>query len=294
MSEAEASIVLDRSTAVRLILEQFPELSGRDIRPLTAKGTDNHIFRIGEYLCARFPRAPWAAQTAEREAAALPLFADAPLAVPSVYGLGKRAEGYPHAWSVLSWLPGEPMEDSALRDPQDDAVRLAGFFRFVRILPADPAFRFSAVNNGRGAPLASRSERFDAALKRLPGLDDGFARRLWERAVQAGPAGDPVWLHGDVHPGNVLVEDGRVSGVIDWGLCGVGDGACDLLTAWAMFDRAPREAFRKALGATDSEWLRGAGWALSMAVIYLPYAYEHGLRSDMSEKTIERLREEFT
>ncbi len=294
MSEAGAGTFLDASAAVRLISEQFPELSGRDIRQLTGKGTDNHIFRIGDDLCARFPKAPWAAQTAGREAAALSLFANAPLPVPSVYGLGKSAEGYPHAWSVLSWLPGEVLEDSALLDPEGEALRLAEFFRFVRSLPADPAFCFSAVNNSRGAPLASRSERFYIALGRLPGLDAGFARCLWGHALQAGLAGDPVWLHGDVHPGNVLVQNGRLAGVIDWGLCGVGDGACDLLTAWAMFDRGPREAFRKALGASDSEWLRGAGWALSMAVIYLPYAHELGLRSDMSEKMIERLREEFT
>lgn len=293
MSEAGTGIVLDASTAVRLISEQFPELSGRDIRQLTAKGMDNFIFRIGDDLCARFPKAPWAAQTAVREAAALPLFANAPLPVPSVYGLGQPAEGYPHAWSVLSWLPGEVLEDSALLDPEGKALRLAEFFRFVRRLPADPAFRFSAVNNGRGAPLASRSERFHVALGRLPGLDGRFARHLWERALRAGPAGDPVWLHGDVHPGNVLVQNGRLAGVIDWGLCGVGDGACDLLTAWAMFDRGPRQAFREALGASDYEWLRGAGWALSMAVIYLPYAYENGLRSDMSERMIERLMEEF-
>lgn len=279
--------------AAQLIVRQFPELSGRWISPLDTKGTDNQIVRIGDDLCARFPKVAWALDTARREALALPLFAGSPIALPEVYGLGSPGESYPHEWSVLSWLPGTPLEDSALRDPMAEAGRLADFFQFVRSVPADPAFRFSAANNGRGAPLATRDAPFQAALARLPEVNTEWANRLWADAMRANPASAPVWLHGDVHPGNVLVEDGRISGIIDWGLCGVGDGACDLLTAWAMFDRAPRDVFRKAIGASDAEWLRGAGWALSMAAIYLPYAYEHGLRCDMSEKMIDRLMEEF-
>lgn len=279
--------------AVRLIVGQFPELSGKWISHLDTKGTDNHIFRVGEDLCARFPKVAWAASTAKREAAALPHFAGAPIAVPEVYGLGAPGDSYPHEWSILSWLPGEPLEDGALADPASSAHQLADFFAFVRSVPADPVFRFGADNNGRGAPLAKRSARFQESLSRLPNVNSDWANRIWAEALQAEPAGAPVWLHGDVHPGNVLIEDGRICGVIDWGLCGVGDGACDLLSAWAMFDSAPRDVFRKAIGASDAEWLRGAGWALSMAVIYLPYAYEHGLRCDMSEKMIDRLMEEF-
>jgi aminoglycoside phosphotransferase (APT) family kinase protein len=138
-----------------------------------------------------------------------------------------------------------------------------------------------------------RTPAFEAALARLPELDTAFARRLWFDAMRAEHSASAVWLHGDVHPGNLLVEHGRLCGVIDWGLCGVGDGACDLLTAWTMFDRDARNVFRAAIGASEAEWMRGAGWAMSMAVIYLPYAYENGLRSDMSERMIARLMEEF-
>lgn len=294
MSEAAATIVLEPAAAGRLIAAQFPELAGEDVCLQAAKGTDNHIFRIGEHLCGRFPKAAWATGTARREAIALPRFDGAPLPVPKVYGRGEPGEGYGHAWSVLSWLPGVPLEDSAFEDPVQAALQVANFFKFVLRVPADSECGFGADNNWRGAPLAPRSPYFVAALARLPGIDKAWAMRLWGEALRAKTDSAPVWIHGDVHPGNLLIEHGRICGVIDWGLCGVGDGACDLLTAWAMFDAAPREAFRGAMGVSDAEWLRGAGWALSMAVIYLPYAHEKGLRSDMSEKMIERLMEDFT
>jgi len=284
---------MDAAAASRLIALQFPELANRPVTALRAKGTDNHILRIGDDLCARFPKAPWANETARREADALPVFAGAPIAVPAVYGLGAPGEGFPNAWSVLGWLPGEALEDGAVVNERDEAERLAGFFRFVRSRPPDNAFRPGKANNGRGGPLADRTPAFEAALARLPAVNGDWARRLWREALAVRAPDTPVWLHGDVHPGNVLVENGRICGVIDWGLCGVGDGACDLLTAWAMFGQEARSVFRSAIGADEAEWLRGAGWALSMAVIYLPYAYEHGLRSDMSETMIARLKEDF-
>ncbi|MBA4228147.1 MAG: phosphotransferase [Hyphomonas sp.] len=293
MTETTAPIPLDPQAAEQLIQRQFPELAGRDICHQPTRGTDNHIFRIGDDLCARFPKVPWAVRTARRETGTLPHFAGAPLPVPQVYRLGTPSEIYPHTWSVLSWLPGAPLEDSALRDPPEAARHLADFYAFLRSVPPDEAFQFGADNNWRGAPLAARTPQFETALARLPNVDTGWAARLWSQALGADANSAPVWLHGDVHPGNVLVTDGHISGIIDWGLCGVGDGACDLLSAWAMFDPAAREVFRQSMGVSEAQWLRGAGWALSMAVIYLPYAYENGLRCDMSEKMIERLMEDF-
>ncbi|ABI77566.1 phosphotransferase family protein [Hyphomonas neptunium ATCC 15444] len=293
MSEPAPLIPPDPQSARQLIASQFPGLAGRHICPEVSKGTDNHIVRIGDDLCARFPKAPWAVGTARRETRALPRFVGAPIAVPEVYGTGTPSQVFPHPWSVLTWLPGAPLEDSALSDPQEAACRLADFFIFLRSIPPDDEFRFGPDNNWRGAPLTYRTAPFEKALARLPNIDSGWAKRLWSEALRAQTASVPVWLHGDVHPGNVLVTDGQVSGIIDWGLCGVGDGACDLLSAWTMFDEPAREVFRASLGANDADWLRGAGWALSMAVIYLPYAYENALRCDMSEKMIERLMKDF-
>jgi aminoglycoside phosphotransferase (APT) family kinase protein len=293
MTETASSIPLDPQAAEQLIQCQFPELAERGIYHQPSRGTDNHIFRIGDDLCARFPKALWAVGTARREAGALPHFAGAPLPVPNVYGIGKPGPDYPYNWSVLSWLPGLPLEDSTLSDPPAAARCLADFYAFLRSVPPGEAFQFGADNNWRGAPLAARTPQFETALARLPNVDTGWAARLWSQALGADTNCAPVWLHGDVHPGNVLVTDGCISGIIDWGLSGVGDGACDLLSAWTMFEAGAREMFRKSMGVSDAQWLRGAGWALSMAVIYLPYAYENGLRCDMSEKMVERLMKDF-
>lgn len=294
MTDTPSLTWLSAGIAARLISQQFPELAEKKVLPMAAAGTDNFIFRIGDDLCARFPKAAWAADTARREASVLPRFTGAPLAVPEVYGLGRPGAGYPNSWSVLTWLPGTPLEDGGPDDPVSAARQLADFFRYVRETSIDSAFSPGPDNNGRGAPLATRTDAFQAALLHLPDVNPDWAMRVWMQALGAGQAEEACWLHGDVHSGNVLMQNGCLSGVIDWGLCGVGDGACDLLTAWAMFDAAPRDVFRKAMGASDAEWLRGAGWALSMAVIYLPYAYEHDLRSDMSERMLVRLMEEFT
>ncbi|PKP80622.1 MAG: phosphotransferase [Alphaproteobacteria bacterium HGW-Alphaproteobacteria-18] len=293
MSDASSIVSLDPQVAEQLIQRQFPELADRNICHQPSKGTDNHIFRIGDDLCARFPKVPWAVGTARRETGTLPRFAGAPLPVPQVYGIGTPGPAYPYTWSVLSWLPGAPLEDSALSDPPDAARHLADFYAFLRSVPPDEAFRFGPDNNWRGVPLAARAPQFDAALARLPRVNSDWAARLWSQALGAGTNSAPVWLHGDVHPGNVLVTDGGISGIIDWGLCGVGDGACDLLSAWTMFEAGARDVFRQSMGVSDAQWLRGAGWALSMAVIYLPYAYENGLRCDMSENMIGRLMKDF-
>ncbi|MGE6699373.1 aminoglycoside phosphotransferase family protein [Hyphomonas sp. NPDC076900] len=292
MPDASSLQPIDPEIAADLIARQFPELAGLEISAQPSLGTDNTIIRIGSDLCARFPRVSWATGTARREADALPRFAGAPITVPTVYGKGKPSEAFPYPWSVLTWLPGIPLTASALASPAE-AGRLASFCAFLRSVPPENAFRFGADNNWRGAPLAARSASFEAALARLPTVYSGWANRLWSQALRAEAPFSPAWLHGDIHPGNILVENGRMTGVIDWGLCGVGDAACDLLSAWAMFDAPARDVFRAALGASEAEWLRGAGWALSMAVIFLPYAYENGLPCDMSEKMIERLMEDF-
>ena len=125
----------------------------------------------------------------------------------------------------------------------------------------------------RGVPLAMRDRYTREAIATLRGTVDADAvTAVWEAAV-AAPAwpGPPVWVHGDMLPGNLLVRQGRLSAVIDFAGVGVGDPACDLMIAWGLFSGESRDMFRAALAVDDATWARGCGWALSQALIFIPY-----------------------
>jgi aminoglycoside phosphotransferase (APT) family kinase protein len=268
--EVETDVGLVR----RLLAAQFPQWAELPLTPVDSYGTDHDIYRIGEQLAARLPRIGWATRQAAKEAEWLPRLApQLPLAVPVQVAHGQAGEGYPFEWSVVEWLPGENANDT-IDDLSRSAVDLAAFVRALRAIETtDPPPR---RRGSRGAPLAE----LDAAVREaVPRLDETFDReatlQAWEESLNA-PAwdGDEVWIHGDLLPGNLLVVDGRLSGVIDWGGLGVGDPACDLQPAWNVFSGESREVYRRELDVDDASWLRGRGWALLQAVIALPYYWE--------------------
>jgi aminoglycoside phosphotransferase (APT) family kinase protein len=188
-------------------------------------------------------------------------------------GLGRPDEGYPFPWAVQEWLPGEPA-NGALRSSERAAADLAGFVRAMR--EADTAGAPPRTPGSRGGPLAERDEGVRRAVAELGDRVDGAAvLRSWSESV-AAPAwtGPEAWVHGDLLPGNLLVTAGRLSAVIDFGGLAVGDPACDLLPAWNVFDRGSRETFLAAVGADEPARLRGRGWALSQAVVALPYYWD--------------------
>jgi aminoglycoside phosphotransferase (APT) family kinase protein len=186
---------------------------------------------------------------------------------------GEAAEGYPFEWSIVEWLPGTNANDS-IDDLSRAAVDLAAFVRALRDIEttnAPPRRR-----GARGAPLA---ELDDGVRKSVALLNERFDReatlRAWEESLDAPPwDGAEVWLHGDLLPGNLLVVDGRLSAVIDWGGLGVGDPACELQPAWNVFAGESRVRYRTELDVDDASWLRGRGWALLQAVNALPYYWE--------------------
>jgi aminoglycoside phosphotransferase (APT) family kinase protein len=268
--EVETDVELVR----RLLAGRFPQWAELPIVRVESYGTDHDIYRLGEHLSARLPRIDWAAGQAAKEAIWLPRLAPAlPLAVPVPVGLGRPDDGYPFPWAVHEWLPGEAANGS-LGDREQAAADLAGFVRALRSVDTDGAPERSP--GGRGCPLAER----DKAVRRSVALlgdrvDGGAVLRAWQESLDA-PAwdGPGVWLHGDLLPGNLLVTDGRLSGVIDFGGLAVGDPACDLQPAWNVFDTGSRDSFHTAVGADEAARLRGRGWALSQAVIALPYYWE--------------------
>ena len=258
----------------RLLAGQFPQWADLAIDLVVSYGTDHDIYRLGDHLAARLPRIGWATKQAAKEAEWLPKLAPhLPLAIPVQLAIGHPAEGYPFDWSVYEWLPGENA-NGTIDDLDQAAVDLAAFVSALRRVNATGAHR--RPPHRRGGPLAEGDEAVRQSIAQLGDRIDGDATlRSWEESLNAPPwEGVEVWVHGDLLPGNLLVVDGRLSAVIDFGGLNVGDPACDLQPAWNVFVGDSRARFRAELEVDDASWLRGRGWALYQAVSALPYYWD--------------------
>ncbi|MFE4974406.1 aminoglycoside phosphotransferase family protein [Kitasatospora sp. NPDC056651] len=265
--------VVDAALVRRLISAQFPQWERLPVTPVSAAGTDNAMFRLGPELAVRLPRVEWAAAGLRREQQWLSRLAPRlPLPVPAPLAVGRPAGGYPWEWSVLRWLDGTNPVAGSLGAPEALARDLAGFVNALRA--ADPAGGPAAQ---RSTPLAARDGATRTAIAQLSGhLDAAAATALWERALRLpGYDGPPVWMHGDLTPGNLLISrTGRLAAVIDFAQMGVGDPTADLIPAWNLLPAAARPAFRAAVGADEAMWARGRAWAFSIALVTIPY-YRH-------------------
>jgi len=262
-------VEVDAGLVGRLLAAQFPEWAELPLAPVQSFGTDHAIWRLGDELALRFPRIEWAAELPEREATWLPLLAPhLPLAVPVPLATGEPGEGYPFHWSVVPWLPGRNLTEEAV-DEREAARTLASFVRALERVPAD-----GGPPSSRGVALQRRDRGTRAAIDVLgEKIDGAAATAAWERALAAAAwNGPPVWLHADLLAGNLLAEERRLTGVIDFGFgVGVGDPAVELIPAWGLFAGEPRGLFLDGVGADEATRERGRGWALSIALIALPY-----------------------
>lgn len=245
-----------------LLASQHPDLAALPLRRIRG-GWDNALVRIGDELLARLPRRALAAPMVADELRWLAALADrVPLPIPAPVRAGRPGDGYPWAWSIVRWLPGAPALTA--RFDRDAAVdTLAGFVRALHV----PAPSDAPVNPMRGVPLVTRDAATRARLATHPRALAALLRTAWDQALAAAPhAGPPVLLHGDLHPGNLLVVDRRLAAVIDFGdVCG-GDPAADLAVAWMLFDRRRRGRFLDAVGADAACRARARGWALSIGL----------------------------
>ncbi|SEP49924.1 aminoglycoside phosphotransferase family protein [Amycolatopsis saalfeldensis] len=266
----------DEDLVRSLIAGQFPRWAGLPVARFPSGGTVNAVYRLGEGMVVRLPLTKAGAKDAALEQEWLPRLAPRlPTAIPEVLGAGAPAEGYPWPWSVHRWPAGENPEAGALREPVRLAGDLAGFVAQMRsiTLPGAPAAY-------RGGPLVALDQSTRAAIRQLRGIpqedvDCDAAAEVWKQALRApGQDSPPVWLHADLMPGNLLIDRGRLSAVIDFGCLGTGDPACDLFPAWNLLPADAREAFREALGVDDPTWNRGRARTLSQALISLPYYRE--------------------
>jgi aminoglycoside phosphotransferase (APT) family kinase protein len=262
------------SLVVRLLTAQFPHWADLPISPVRSAGTDNALYRLGKDMVVRLPRIHWATGQVEKEQRWLPRLAPLlPLAIPLPLAKGEPGEGYPWHWSVYRWLEGEDATKERIADPRQAATDLAQFIAALQRIDATGGPPPGPYNSSRGVPLAMRDARTRDAISSLQGrLDTGAVTAVWKTAI-AAPVwyGQPVWLHGDLQAGNLLVVKGRLGAVIDFGCLGVGDPACDVMAAWMFLSAETRDVFRAVLQVDDATWTRGRGWALSVGLIALPY-----------------------
>ncbi|WP_211192058.1 aminoglycoside phosphotransferase family protein [Actinoplanes sp. TBRC 11911] len=273
-------------TVRALVDAQFPRWRGLPIERVGRHGTVNAIFRVGDRLTARFPLRPTARETLEAEAeAARELNGRTRFATPEPVVIGAPGFGYPMSWSVQTWLPGVVATELDPGGSEAYGRDLADFVVDVRALdPRGRTFR----GHGRGGDLTDHDEWMATCLRHH---DRDGLRRMWQRLRELPRgAGPDTMTHGDLIPGNVLVDGGRLAGVLDVGGLGVADPALDLVAAWHLLEDGPRQAFRERLGCDDLEWERGRAWAFEQAMGVVWYYREtNPPMSRMGQRTLDRL-----
>ena len=262
---------IDVALARGLIDRQFPQWSDLPVTEVALNGWDNRTFRLGSELSIRLPTGRWYAKQVEKEQRWLPALAPhLPLPIPAPVARGEPDGGYPFPWSVYRWLEGEPAATAPIADLTEFATALARFLDALARVDATDGPEPGEHNFFRGAHLGHYEGE---ALQAVEELGDAIPRddvlRVWEDAKSTTWDRDPVWLHGDVAVGNLLVRDGRLAAVLDFGSSGVGDPACDMVIAWTFLSGPSRDRFRSELGVDAGTWSRGRGWALWKALITL-------------------------
>ncbi|HEY1828856.1 MAG TPA: aminoglycoside phosphotransferase family protein [Acidimicrobiales bacterium] len=264
-----------------LIAEQFPPWADLPVHPVELDGIDNTTFRLGDQLSVRLPSAEGYAAQVEKEQRWLPQLApQLPLPISTPVAQGRPGCGYPWAWSVYRWIDGETATVENIADLTAFAAELAGFLVALYRIDGSAGPPAGPHSFDRGGPL---TDAFDTQVRQaIDGLgsviDGPAASALWQAAWDAPPpaAQRKVWAHGDITGTNLLVREGQLAAVIDFGTSAVGDPACDLTIAWTLFSGPSRQAFRSRLELDEATWARGAGWALWKALITLHQAQARG------------------
>lgn len=257
-------VVIDLNLVQRLIAAQFPRWKDLLIKPVAESGWDNRTFHLGDDLLIRMPSAAHYASQVEKEQHWLSKLAPhLPLPIPTPIAIGEPGFGYPWHWSINRWLPGEPATSALISNMDDFAMSLAKFLKALQAIDTTGGPIAGSHSFHRGGSLAVYDSETRQALALLEGkIDVASATEIWERAISTTWQQPPVWVHGDIAQGNLLVQEGRLSAVIDFGQLAIGDPACDLAIAWTFFDNKSREIFRNQLMLDKDTWIRGLAWTL--------------------------------
>ncbi|RAJ47121.1 aminoglycoside phosphotransferase (APT) family kinase protein [Kitasatospora sp. SolWspMP-SS2h] len=267
---------IDAGLVRRLLRTQFPQWAELPVVPVAVDGWDNRTYRLGDRMTVRLPTHASYVPAVEKENTWLPRLAPSlPLPVPQVLGRGEPGEGYPHPWSVRGWIDGETAAAGHIADLPRFAESVAGFILALHRCDTTGGPLAGAHSFHRGASPSHYDEETRRCLAALGGyVDTAHATAIWNEALAAEWTGPPVWFHGDLAEGNLLVSGGELSAVIDFGTCGVGDPACDLVIAWGLFTGPSRTAFRRAVGQDEGTWARARGWLTWKALLVLAESVE--------------------
>jgi aminoglycoside phosphotransferase (APT) family kinase protein len=287
-------LTVSPSTVTELVEAQFPQWRDLPVEPVASQGTVNAIFRLGDRFTARFPLQPRDVEGARRwleeEAdAARELLGRTRFATPEPVAIGEPGPGYPMPWSVQTWIPGAVATDE---DPGESLAFARDLADLVTELRAVHTRGRTFPGHGRGGRLRTHDDWMETCFQRSEQLlDVPRLRRMWARMREL-PRGDAadVMTHGDLVPGNILVADGRLVGVLDVGGFAPADPAADLVAAWHLLETGPRQAFRRALGGDDLEWERGRAWAFVQAMGAIWYYHRtNRTMSRMGVRTLTRV-----
>lgn len=262
-------VEIDTALVKNLIAAQFPDWEDLPVRPVATSGWDNRTFHLGDEMSVRLPSAERYVAQVEKEHRFLPVLGNRlPFAIPVPLGLGKPGEGYPWPWSVYRWIEGERSSPRTIADLTVFAEDLADFLLALWKIDASDGLPAGQHNFYRGGPLAVYDDETRRSIKTLSNeIDVPLITEIWERALRSRWAEKPVWVHGDIAEGNLLVRDGRLAAVIDFGSSATGDPACDLVIAWTFLDEAAARVFRDRVDLDAQTWERARGWCLWKALI---------------------------
>jgi len=284
-------LTIHASLVRRLIDVQFPQWRELSIRPVDVNGWDNATFRLGDHMKVRLPTAARYVVQVEKERRWLPYLAPLlPLQIPAFLALGAPAEHYKFPWSVCSWIDGDLPSATNDFDRNSMAIDLARFLTALQQIPANEGPLPGPHCFFRGGPLLVYDKETRSWLEKLKTEIDVFtATRVWETALDSPYEAGNVWVHGDFAPSNLLVANGSLRAVIDFGSCAVGDPACDLVIAWTFLDGQSREIFRSNIQADQRMWARARGWALWKALLQLGQQTGSGSANDRGGRRARRV-----
>ncbi|MCW9132051.1 aminoglycoside phosphotransferase family protein [Bacillus paramycoides] len=260
---------INTELAKRLVQEQFPEWEHLEIKPVKFSGHDNRTFHLGKQMSVRLPSDAVYVPQVEKENKWLPILSkEITLPISSPIAKGNPSAEYPWPWSINKWIEGETVTKENVRDLDEFATDLGSFLVELQSIDASNGPKAGAHNFYRGGLISVYDEEARVAIENNKDVfDETLLKHLWDLALRSTWERTPVWVHGDIAPGNLLIKDGKLCAVIDFGILGVGDPACDAAMAWTFFDKNSRNVFKEVLCMDEETWNRARGWALWKALI---------------------------